>query len=89
MKKPEELENRAFDRNEPSLPSDPPGTEQVLTDIAKVKGKATAQGDNDLAARLAAGRNIPIPGAAQLHCQHCFGEGREAACRAIENWTPE
>ena len=86
MKKPEELENRAAN------PHDPQGTEEVLADIAKMKGKdpQAQQGVvSDLAARLEAGRNIAIPGAVQLHCQHCFGEGREAACRAIENWKPE
>jgi hypothetical protein len=38
----------------------------------------------DLATRLAAARALRPPDLRHEHCGHCWGEGRDAALRAIE-----
>lgn len=60
------------------------GSDPVEADIQRVKGKRKPEADPDLAERIAAARAVPILPAHQLHCGHCFGEGRDAAIRAFE-----
>jgi len=66
----------------------PRGSDTVEGDTARIKGKAKKTEDDphmrELAARLAAARAVPLLRAPDLHCAHCFGEGREAAIRAFE-----
>lgn len=80
MIKSGDLENRVV--------ADPRGAEAVEADIRRIRGhKAAPDGAisaEELAARLRAARAIPLLPGPQLHCGHCFGEGRDAAIRALE-----
>lgn len=60
------------------------GSERVEADIQRVKGKRKPEADPNLAERIAAARAVPMLPTQDLHCGHCFGEGRDAAIRAFE-----
>ncbi len=63
---------------------DPKGSEAVQADIQHVKGKHKSEPDPEFAARLQAARDVVPPRDGQLHCGHCWGQGRDAAIRVIE-----
>lgn len=75
-----DLKNRAV--------ADPHGTAAVEADIRRIKGRKPepdgAISAEEHAARIRAARVVPLLPGPHLHCGHCFGEGRDAAIRALE-----
>jgi len=76
-----DLKNRAV--------TDPRGVDAVDADIRRIKGRKSepdpfAISTEELSARLRAARAVPLLPGPYLHCGHCFGEGRDAAIRALE-----
>jgi len=65
-------------------PADPRGSEAVQADIHRIKGPRKPDAAADLAARLQAARDMVPSRDEQLHCGHCWGQGRDAAIKAIE-----
>jgi len=69
------------------------GADAVEADIRRVKGHKSepdgAISAEEHAARILAARAVPLLPGPHLHCGHCFGEGRDAAIRALEGATPE
>ena len=64
--------------------ADPRGSEAVQADIQRMKGKRKLDAAEDLATRLQAARDLVPSRDEQLHCGHCWGQGRDAAIRVIE-----
>jgi hypothetical protein len=74
MIKSGDLANRAV--------TDPAGSEAVRADIQRMKGRPKPE--LGLAERLQAARALVPTRDDQMHCGHCWGEGRDATIKMIE-----
>jgi hypothetical protein len=60
------------------------GGEEFQSELQRAKGKKKTD-PLTLAERIQAARDLTAPlRSAELHCGHCWGNGRDAAIKAIE-----